>query len=185
MPERSNSTIQALAGILGVLLVGGVRCAWAQEEYPAAPLALVGGSTHYSLQDRRAGGLIALRLASPFVPLGTRHWLLEPSLSYGWYRADSGQRRHVLASEVQLQVQAGTSPVQPYAGVGGGLALSRGDSTAAGRRLLSLHLTFSAGVGIRFAIAESWGLVGELRVRRLALFRGWTRELTAGLFAAL
>jgi hypothetical protein len=182
---QAKTAIHALAAILGVLLAGGVRSASAQEELQAAPFALVGGPTHYSLHDRRAGGLIALRLASPLAPLGTHHWLLEPSLEYGWYRADSGQRHHVFVPEMQLQVQGGTSPVQPYAGVGGGFALNGGDSTATGRNPISLHLTFSAGVGIRLAIAQGLGLVGELRVRRLALFRGWTRELTAGLFAAL
>lgn len=179
-----RSTMYAFVGILEVFLAGSARCAAAQEEFPTASLALVAGPTHYSLQARHSGRLLALRLASPLVPLGTDHWLVEPSLGYESYRADSGQRHHVLVSEVQLQARTGATPVQPYAGMGGGVALSQGAPTPSGRHPTVLHLTFSAGVGIRIAAAQGWGLVGEVRLRRLALFRGWTRELTAGVFAA-
>lgn len=175
--------MHALTGVLA-LVVGLARCAVAQEKYPTASLALVVGPTHYSLQSRQGGGLVALRLASPLVPFGTDHWLVEPNLAYASYRADSGQRRHVLVSEVQLQARTGATPVQPYVGLGGGLAFSQGAPTPAGRHPTVLHLTFSAGVGIRVSVARSWGLAGELRLRQLALFQGWTRELTAGLFAA-
>jgi len=175
--------MHALTGVLALLVVLA-RCAAAQEEYPTASLALVAGPTHYSLQSRQGGGLIALRLASPLVPLGTDHWLVEPNLGYASYRADSGQRRHVLVSEVQLQARTGATPVRPYAGLGGGLAFSQGAPTPAGRHPTVWHLTFSAGVGIRVSAARSWGLGGELRLRQLGLFRGWTRELTTGLFAA-
>lgn len=175
--------MHVLTGVL-VLVAGLARCAAAQEEYPTASLTLVAGPTHYSLQGRHGGGLIALRLASPLVPLGTDHWLVEPNLGYESYRADSGQRRHVLVSEVQLQARTGATAVQPYAGLGGGLAFSQGTPTPAGRHPTVWHLTFSAGVGIRVSVAQGWGLAGELRLRRLALFQGWTRELTAGLFAA-
>ena len=177
-------TMLALVSVLGGLLTGTARWASAQEEFPATPLAVVGGPTHYSLQGGHSGGLIALRLASPLVPLGTDHWLVEPSLGFGWYRGDSGQRRHLVVSEVQVQAQTGGPQMQPYAGVGGGLAWSAGTPTPSGRHPIVLHLTFSAGAGIRVAVAPGWGLVGELRLRQLALFRGWTRELTAGLFAA-
>jgi len=71
----------AFVGILAVFLAGSARCAAAQEEFPTASLALVAGPTHYSLQARHSGRLLALRLASPLVPLGTYHWLVEPSLA--------------------------------------------------------------------------------------------------------
>lgn len=156
----------------------GVRSVQAQAEPPPAPLALVAGPTRYALQERRTGAVVALRLASPFEPLGIRNWLLEPGLAYGWYRTDPGERRHVVFSELQLQAQTGDR-LRPYAGVGGGLAVGRRESNT------TAFLSFSAGAGVRIAVGERWGIVGDFRVRRTALFRRWNRELTAGFFAVL
>lgn len=173
------------AGVFGVLLAGCVRLASAQEELPM--LALVAGPMRYALRDRSTGSLFALRLASPLVPLGTRHWLLEWGESYGEYPTDSGEHRHALVSEAQLQTRSGgTQPVQIFAGIGGGVVINREDSTTSHpRRSLPLNLTLSAGAGARLLIAENWGVVGEFRLRRITSFRGWTRELTVGLLLTL
>ncbi len=113
--------------------------------------------------------------------------VLEASVGYGRYRIDSGQRRHLLVAEAQVQVQTGGNQrAQLFAGVGGGLGVRRSDSTASHPRgTFPVNLTFSASAGGRLLIAQNWGAVGELRLRRITLFRGWTRELTVGLFVTL
>jgi hypothetical protein len=151
----------------------------AQSGVPPAPLTLAGGQLHYTQGATRNGALLALRLASPLAPLGVRRWLLEPGVSYGWYRGDAGQRRHVFVAELQLQAQSGTAPLQPYLGVGGGFGLTRVDSATSAR------LTLSASAGLRWSVLDDVGVVGELRLRRLAFFQGWARELTAGLYAPI
>lgn len=169
---------------LGVLLVACARRAEAQLEFPSALLTLAGGPTNYSLHGEHRAGVIVLRLASPLVPLGTDHWWIEPSWGYESFRSDSGQLHHVFVSEVQVQAHTGTLRVQPYAGLGGGFALSAGTPTHSGAHPIVVHLTFSAGAGLRVAAAQGWGLVGDFRLRQVALFRGWSGELTAGLFAS-
>jgi hypothetical protein len=165
-----------------VLVAVGVTAnappALAQGEAPFARLALLGGQLRYRLPETRNGALLALRLAASLAPLGTRHWLLEPSVSYGSFRATPGQRRHVVVSEVELQAQSGTALFEPYVGIGGGLGLTRVDSTTL------VRLTLSASAGVRWDVLESMGVLGEVRLRRLGLFQGWTRELTAGLYAS-
>jgi hypothetical protein len=161
-----------------ILGAAGPEQVRAQREVPFAQLALLGGQLHYRLQEPRNDAMLALRLAAPLVPLGPRHWLVEPGVSYGWYKGSSGQRRHVLVTEVQLQVQSGTWPLQPYLGIGGGLGFTHVDST------MQARLTLSASAGVRADLMESLGVLGELRLRRLALFRDWTREVTIGLYAS-
>lgn len=151
----------------------------AQEEAEPAPLAVVGGQLHYHLPEAGNGGLIAARLAAPLAPLGVRHWLLEPSMGYGWYHGVDSLLHHVLLMEMQVQVQAGRDPVRPYVGVGGGLSALRIDSTT------HLQLTFSASGGVRLRLLRDLGVAGEVRVRRHDLFGGWTRELTVGLFGLI
>jgi hypothetical protein len=181
---KPRSALPSLVAALGVLLVAWPQRGEAQLESQSALLTLAGGPTNYSLQGEHRAGLIALRLASPLVPLGTDHWWIEPSWSYESFRSDSGQLRHVFVSEVQIQAHTSTPRAQPYAGVGGGFTLSAGTPTHSGAHPIVAHLTFSAGAGLRVAVAESWGVVGDFRVRRLTLFRGWSSELTAGVFAA-
>ncbi len=141
-------------------------------------ISVVGGQMRYSLADTRTDALVALRLASPLVSLGRRHWLIEPGMSYGWYRADDATRRHVFVGEIQLQFQAGPRAIQPYVGGGGGLTISRVDSTSINK------FTASAAAGLRLN-AAGWGIAGEIRIRALKLFQGTTRELTISLFREL
>jgi len=141
-------------------------------------LSFTGGVMRYTLGDTRDGAIAAIRLASPIVPLGRNHWLIEPGGSYGWYRTADGDLRHVFIPEVQLQLQAGPRGLQPYIGGGGGLAFTHVDSTT------TTKLTASAAAGLRIMLG-SWGIAGEARFRSLHLFDKGSRELTVSLFRQL
>ena len=141
-------------------------------------LSFTGGVMRYTLGDTRDGAIVAIRLASPIVPLGRNHWLVEPGGSYGWYRTADGDLRHVFIPEVQLQLQAGLRGLQPYVGGGGGLAFTHVDSTT------TTKLTASAAAGLRIMLG-SWGIAGEARFRSLHLFDKGSRELTVSLFRQL
>jgi hypothetical protein len=141
-------------------------------------LSFTGGVMRYTLGDTRDGALVAIRLASPIVPLGRNHWLVEPGGSYGWYRTADGDLRHVFIPEVQLQLQAGPRGLQPYVGGGGGLAFTHVDSTT------TTKLTASAAAGLRIMLG-SWGIAGEARFRSLHLFDKGSREFTVSLFRQL
>ena len=141
-------------------------------------LSFSGGVMRYTLGDTRDGALVAIRLASPIVPLGRNHWLIEPGGSYGWYRTADGDLRHVFIPEVQLQLQAGPRGLQPYVGGGGGLAFTHVDSTT------TTKLTASAAAGLRIMLG-SWGIAGEARFRSLHLFDKGSRELTVSVFRQL
>jgi hypothetical protein len=171
----------AFASILAALcLAASAPALQAQEEAVApAPLALVGGQLHYHLPPAENGGLVALRFAAPLAPLGVHRWLLESSGGYGWYHGTDALLHHLLLGEMQLQLQLGADPVQPYVGVGGGLAARRVDSTT------RVQVTFSTAAGLRLGILRNLGVVGEVRLRRHDLFEGWTRELTVGLMGLI
>jgi len=141
-------------------------------------LSFTGGVMRYTLGDTRDGAIVAIRLASPIVPLGRNHWLIEPGGSYGWYRTADGDLRHVFIPEVQLQLQAGPRGLQPYIGGGGGLAFTHVDSTT------TTKLTASAAAGLRIMLG-SWGIAGEARFRSLHLFDKGSRELTVSVFRQL
>lgn len=161
-------TVAALAG------AGGAA---AQTVMPPV-LSLTGGIMRYTLGDTRDGAFAAIRLASPIVPLGRNHWLVEPGGGYGWYRTADGDLRHVFLPEVQLQLQAGPRGLQPYVGGGGGLAFTKADSTT------TTKLTASAAVGLRIMLG-SWGIAGEARFRSLHFFDKPPREFTVSLFRQL
>ena len=160
-----------------VATVAGAGAASAQTVMPPV-LSFTGGVMRYTLGDTRDGAFAAIRLASPIVPLGRNHWLIEPGGGYGWYRTADGDLRHVFIPEVQLQLQAGPRGLQPYVGGGGGLAFTHVDSTT------TTKLTASAAVGLRVMLG-SWGIAGEARFRSLHLFDKGSRELTVSLFRQL
>lgn len=160
-----------------VAALAGAGGAAAQTVMPPM-LSFTGGVMRYTLGDTRDGAFAAIRLASPIVPLGRNHWLVEPGGSYGWYRTVDGDLRHVFIPEIQLQLQAGPRGVQPYVGGGGGLAFTHVDSTT------TTKLTASAAVGLRIMLG-SWGIAGEARFRALHLFDKGSRELTVSLFRQL
>jgi hypothetical protein len=141
-------------------------------------LSFTGGVMRYTLGQPRDGALAALRLASPIVPLGRNHWLLEGGAAYAWYRTADDDLRHVFMPELQLQLQAGPRMLQPYVGGGGGLAFTRVDSSTVTK------LTASAAVGLRVMLG-SWGIAGEARFRSLHLFDRAPRELTVSIFRQL
>ena len=166
-----------VGGLALILSCSGARPVVAQAVMP--PLLSVGGGVmRYTLGQPRDGAIVALRLASPIVPLGRNHWLIEPGAAYEWYRTVDGDLRHAFIPELQLQFQAGPRTVQPYIGGGGGIAFSRVDSTTTSR------LTASAAAGIRIMLG-SWGVAGEARFRSLHLFDKGTRELTISIFRQL
>lgn len=162
--------------LTGAMLVSAAA-ATAQTVMPPV-LSFTGGVMRYTLGDTRDGAIVAIRLASPIVPLGRNHWLVEPGGSYGWYRTGNGDLRHVFIPEVQLQLQAGPRGLQPYVGGGGGLAFTHVDSTT------TTKLTASAAAGLRIMLG-SWGIAGEARFRSLHLFDKGSRELTVSLFRQL
>jgi hypothetical protein len=160
------------------VLAGPVR---AQDEVPPVPFGLAVGQLHSTTagQPRQSERMWALRLASPLVPLGVRHFLVEPGMSYGGFLESNGLPRHLFVMEVQVQFQSGTPPFQPYVGVGGGLGLTRASSHTKTKG------TFSASAGVRLDVTHNLGAVGELRFRRIGFFEGWSRELTLGVYATL
>ena len=159
-----------------VALLAGPSVA-AQTVMPPV-LSFTGGVMRYTLGGRRDGALAAIRLASPIVPLGRNHWLLEGGAAYAWYRAADGDLRHLFVPELQVQLQAGPRMLQPYVGGGGGLAFTRVDSSTVTK------LTASAAVGLRVMLG-SWGIAGEARIRSLHLFDRAPRELTVSIFRQL
>ena len=171
---------RVVAGLVAGLVVGmGLGTTALRAQWVTPPvLSLSAGQMRYTMSSTRTGTLVALRLASPIVPLGRRNWLLEPGAAYVWYRADDGSRRHLFVPEVQVQLQVGPPGIQPYVGVGGGLATTRVDTVR------TTKLTASAAAGLRLLLG-GWGIAGELRVRSLSLFQGTTRELTVSLFRKL
>ncbi|MBA2628301.1 MAG: hypothetical protein H0U85_09830, partial [Gemmatimonadales bacterium] len=114
-----------------------------------------------------------------FVPLGRRHWTIEASSGYGWFRTDSGQRRHVFLPDLQIQLHSGTDPVQAYVGGGGGLGIVHVDSN------YTTNAALTASGGVRLRLTNRWGFAGELRLRSFDLFQGTTKELTFALFQRL
>ncbi len=149
------------------------------QSVPAPLLSITAGEMRYRLAETRDGAILGFRLGSPFVPLGQRHWMIEAATSYGWFRSDSGQRRHVFLPELELQLHTGTGPVQGYVGGGGGLGIVKVDST------YSTNVAAIASAGLRLRVSRRVGLVTELRLRSYDLFRGTTKELTFGLFQRL
>ncbi len=142
---------------------------------PPPFVSLGAGQMHYDLGGLRNGTLIALRLGSPLVPLGQRHWLVEPGITYGWYQNAGGQHLHLFLPELQLQFQYVGGPVAPYIGAGGGFGLTRVDTVS------STYWTASAAGGVRLRLGAGWGLAGELRLRTISLFTSRTTELTLAL----
>ncbi|HJP56920.1 MAG TPA: hypothetical protein VJ847_07840 [Gemmatimonadales bacterium] len=176
-PERAA---RRLLLVLGLVAAGGLRRTAPLDAQTVMPpiVELTGGAMRYTLGARRDGALAALRLASPIVPLGRNHWLVEGGAGYAWYRAADGDLRHLFVPELQLQLQVGPRAVQPYVGAGGGLALTRVDSTT------TTKLTASAAVGVRL-YAGGWGIGGEIRFRSRTVFDQSPRELTISLFRQL
>ena len=172
MPSVKRLLVTATAAILAT-----ATSAAAQTVMPPL-LSFTGGVMRYTLGDTRDGAFAAIRLASPIVPLGRNHWLVEAGGGYGWYRAADGDLRHVFIPEFQLQLQVGPRGLQPYVGGGGGLAFTKVDSTT------TTKLTASAAVGLRIMLG-SWGLAGEARFRSMPLFDKGSRELTLSIFRQL
>ena len=169
--------VRRLVMAVSLAIVAGATGATAQTVMPPM-LSVTGGVMRYTLGETRDGAFVGIRLASPIVPLGRNHWLVEPGGGYGWYRTADGDLRHVFIPEVQLQLQAGPRGLQPYVGGGGGLAFTKVDSTT------TTKLTASAAVGLRIMLG-SWGIAGEARFRSLHLFDKAPREFTVSLFRQL
>jgi hypothetical protein len=169
--------MRRLVIVAGAALLATATPSAAQTVMPPV-LSFTGGVMRYTLGDTRDGAFAAIRLASPIVPLGRNHWLVEAGGGYGWYRTADGDLRHVFIPELQLQLQAGPRGLQPYVGGGGGLAFTKVDSTT------TTKLTASAAAGLRIMLG-SWGVAGEVRFRSMPLFDKGSHELTFSLFRQL
>ncbi len=176
--RRGPPGIGAASIAIAIAIAIGVPAPLSAQSVMPPIISATGGAMRYTLGARRDGALAALRLASPVVPLGRNHWLIEGGAAYAWYRAADNDLRHLFIPELELQLQAGPRAVQPYVGGGGGLALTRVDSTT------TTKLTASAAVGVRLYLG-GWGIGGEIRFRSLPLFDRSPRELTISLFRQL
>jgi hypothetical protein len=69
--------------------------------------------------------------------------------------------------------------VSPYLGLGGGVAFETGREARFDRG--TTRVTASGSVGLRFGVAERWGVITELRVRGIGkVFQGSVAEWTVG-----
>jgi hypothetical protein len=134
-------------------------------------VAVVAGGSEYDLSGTGWGGFVAGRVGVPWAgPL-----VVEPGLEVFSYESQSDVRHTLLLPEVQLQVARREGRMRPYGGVGGGVMVDFSDSGTHG------DWTLSASGGVRFALTEAMDLIGELRLRSLAPWKGTMADLGVGL----
>jgi hypothetical protein len=117
-PHALGAALVRLLMAITAAILATATTAAAQTVMPPL-LSVTGGVMRYTLGDTRDGAFAAIRLASPIVPLGRNHWLVEPGGAYGWYRTADGDLRHVFIPELSCssrRARAGCSRMSVAAG---------------------------------------------------------------------
>jgi hypothetical protein len=138
-----------------------------------ARVTLVAGATQWDLSGTGGSFTMGGRVDMPI----KRIVLIEGGAT--WFSADQqfGDTTTVFLPEVQGQVQY-PAALAPYAGLGIGLAVDFREDEDLGTLV---EPTFSAALGVRLDVNESFGLRAELRVRgHEPNFTGTTADWTGG-----
>jgi hypothetical protein len=141
---------------------------------PRPQVTFMAGPSSYDLGGTGTSAFGAVRFD---VPVGLV-FILEPGVANFRYPAQSSDHITYLFPEVSVQAQVPGGGVRPY--LGGGIGFTEFLS-GRGRTLVTLH----AAAGLRVAVANGWGLRGELRARSVDPFVGSTFDFGFGVSKAL
>ncbi|MEX2582403.1 MAG: outer membrane beta-barrel protein [Gemmatimonadota bacterium] len=157
------------AALLLVVAIGPTGQVAAQEP-PPAHVSVAAGLFQYEVGE--ADGLapmLALRVGSPISSV----LLVEGSLVAA--RPDDSALATALIPEVQVQLSLPFTGVNPYMGLGAGVAaLDRGEGW-------STDLTISGALGVKMWLNDQWGVMAEFRGRGMGTdFGNTSAEYTVG-----
>lgn len=154
----------ALALCAGVMSLVDARTGAAQD----LTLGVAAGPSPYDLSGTGTGAAGAVLLA--WAPL--RGLVVEPGVTVFTYRSQFDERTTWLFPELSIQGELPLGRVRPFlgGGAGGGFVAS-----GTGQTVATLH----AVGGLRIALGEGWGALGEMRVRAV---RPWTGNTVDFLF---
>jgi hypothetical protein len=126
------------------------------------------GPSPYDLSGTGTGAAGAVLLA--WAPL--RGLVVEPGVTVFTYRSQFDERTTLLFPELSVQGELPLGRIRPFlgGGAGGGFVASGTGSTVA---------TLHAVGGVRMALGNDWGALGEMRVRAV---RPWTGNTVDFLF---
>lgn len=131
-------------------------------------LGIAVGPSPYDLSGTGTGAAGAVLLA--WAPV--RGLVVEPGVTVFSYRSQFDQRTTWLFPELSIQGELPLGRVRPFLGGGAGGGFVAGGT---GQTVATLH----AVGGLRIAIGEGWGALGEMRVRAV---RPWTGNTVDFLF---
>jgi hypothetical protein len=137
-------------------------------------LGIAAGPSPYDLAGTgtgtAAGGFLAWRPA--------RGLVVEPGLTVFSYRSQFDERTNLVFPELSIQGELVLGRFRPFlgGGAGGAFALSGVPSTT---------VTLHAVGGARLDLSETWGLLGEMRIRAVHPWTGNTVDLLFGVSRAL
>lgn len=152
-------------------VVSAVRPAPAQGRLAVAVAA---GPSPYDLSGTGTGTAIGGFL--PWRP--TRGLVVEPGLTVFSYRSQYDERTNLLLPELSIQGELVLGQFRPFlgGGAGGSFAVSGVPTTT---------LTLHAAAGGRVDLGQSWGLLGEMRIRSVHPWTGNTADFLFGVSRAL
>ncbi|MGH7573060.1 MAG: hypothetical protein ACREMK_14650 [Gemmatimonadota bacterium] len=143
----------------------------AQPDPSSPSLVVLAGASQYDLSGTGWGAFLAGRASFPWIgPV-----VLEPGIEVFSYESQFVDRHSLLMPGVQLQLARREGRVRPYGGIGGGVMIDFSESGTHG------DWTLSASTGTRFALSQGMDLIGELRLRSLAPWKGTMADLGVGL----
>jgi hypothetical protein len=137
-------------------------------------LGVAAGPSPYDLSGTgtgtAVGGFLAWRPA--------RGLLVEPGLTVFSYRSQFDERTNLVLPEVSIQGELVMGDFRPFlgGGAGGAFALSGVPSTS---------VTLHAVGGARLDLGQTWGLLGEMRIRAIHPWTGNTVDFLFGVSRAL
>jgi hypothetical protein len=132
-------------------------------------IAVGAGPAPYDLSGTGTGASGAVLLA--WMPL--RGLVLEPGVTVFTYRSQFDERTTLLFPELSIQGELPLGRIRPFLGGGAGGAFVAGGS---GETVATLH----AVGGVRIAIGNAWGALGEMRIRAVRPWTGNTVDFVFG-----
>jgi hypothetical protein len=137
-------------------------------------LAIAAGPSPYDLSGTGTGTAIGGFL--PWRP--ARGLVVEPGLTVFSYRSQYDERTNLVLPEVSIQGELVLGQFRPFlgGGAGGSFAVSGVPTTT---------LTLHAVGGARVDLGQTWGLLGEMRIRSVHPWTGNTVDFLFGVSRAL
>jgi hypothetical protein len=137
-------------------------------------LGVAAGPSPYDLAGTGTGTAIGGFL--PWRP--ARGLVVEPGLTVFSYRSQFDERTNLVLPEVSIQGELVLGGLRPFlgGGAGGAFALSGVPSTT---------VTLHAVGGARLDVGQTWGLLGEMRIRAVHPWTGNTVDFLFGVSRAL